>query len=85
MNNEGRYVTTLLADPEAIHLEKIIKHHSSLTLVVRATRTEAECPRCHCPSTHVHSYYVRALGAMMISIFDGFRLEARPQHLALAL
>lgn len=49
----------LLADPTAIRLEKIIQHSSSLTLVVRATRTEAECPRCHRPSTRVHSYYTR--------------------------
>jgi transposase len=51
--------STLLADPTAIRLEKIIQHDSSLTLVVRATRTQAECPRCHRPSTRVHSYYTR--------------------------
>src|SRR5215213_6648371 len=66
---------TLLADPEAIRLEKIIQHHSSLTLVlekiiqhhssltlvVKATRTQAECPRCHRPSSRVHSYYIRTV------------------------
>jgi transposase len=52
-------VSTLLADPEAIRLEKIIQHDSSLTLVVRATRTRAECPRCRRPSSRVHSYYTR--------------------------
>ena len=52
-------VPTLLADPEAIRLEKIIQHASSLTLVVRATRTQAECPRCRRPSSRVHSYYTR--------------------------
>jgi transposase len=51
---------TLLADPEAIRLEKIIQHDSSLTLVVRAARTQAACPRCHRPSTRVHSYYTRS-------------------------
>lgn len=50
---------TLLADPTAIRLEKIIQHHSSLTLVVRTTRVGAECPRCHRPSTRAHSYYLR--------------------------
>ena len=50
-------ITTLLADPEAIHLEKIIQHQSSLTLMVTATRAQAECPRCHRPSTRVHTYY----------------------------
>jgi len=50
---------TLLSDPTAIRLEKIIQHISSLTLVVRATQPEAVCPRCHRPSTRVHSYYLR--------------------------
>jgi len=49
----------LLADPAAIRLQKIIQHHSSLTLVVRATRAEAECPCCHRLSSRVHSYYTR--------------------------
>lgn len=53
-------ISTLLADPEAIHLEQIIQHHSSLTLV-KATLPEAECPRCHRPSTRVHSYYTRTV------------------------
>src|SRR5829696_1393775 len=51
---------TLLADPTAIRLEKIIQQQSSLTLVVSTTRQQAECPRCHHPSTRVHSYYARA-------------------------
>ena len=51
--------STLLADPTAIRLEKIIQHHSSLTLVVKATQPGPECPRCHRPSTRVHSYYKR--------------------------
>ncbi len=52
---------TLLADPTAIRLEKIISGISSLTLVVRTTRAEAECPRCHHPSTRVHSSYTRTV------------------------
>ena len=28
-------------------------------MVVKATRQQAECPRCHRPSTRVHSYYTR--------------------------
>ena len=51
--------TTLLADPTSIRLEQIIQHHSSLTLVVRAKRAQAECPRCHRPSARIHSYYTR--------------------------
>lgn len=49
----------LLADPEAIRLEKIIQHPGSLTLVVKATRQQAGRPRCHRPSARVHSYYTR--------------------------
>src|SRR5215210_7034448 len=52
---------TLLADPTSIRLEKIIQHHSSLTLVVKATRPRPECPRCHRPSTRVHSHYTRRI------------------------
>src|SRR5215210_538834 len=51
--------STLLPDPQAIRPVKIIPGHSSLTLVVKATRTQAECPRCHRPSASVHSYYTR--------------------------
>ena len=54
-------ISNLLADPEAIRLEKIIQHRSSLTLVVTATKVEAACPRCHRPSTRVHSYYTRTV------------------------
>jgi transposase len=53
--------STLLADPTSIRLEKIIQHTSSLTLVVTVTRTQAECPRCHHPSTRVHSHYIRGV------------------------
>ncbi|MFL6334984.1 MAG: transposase family protein, partial [Pyrinomonadaceae bacterium] len=50
---------TLLADPTSIRLEKIIQHDCSLTLVVKVTRAQAECPRCHHPSSRVHSSYTR--------------------------
>src|SRR3954468_15128575 len=51
--------STLLPDPEVLRPVKIIPGPSSLTFVVKATRTQAECPRCHRPSTRVHSYYTR--------------------------
>jgi transposase len=50
---------TLLADPTAIRLDKIVSDISSLTLVIKTTRAQADCPRCHHPSTRVHSYYTR--------------------------
>jgi transposase len=51
--------STLLPDPQALRPVKIIPSHSSLTLVVKATRTQAECPRCYRLSSRVHSYYTR--------------------------
>jgi transposase len=72
--------STLLADPTSIRLEKIIQHSSSLTLVVRATRREAECPRCHRPSSRVHSYYTRKVADLPwhgVSV----RLELRTRRL----
>jgi transposase len=53
--------STLLADPTAIRLEKIVPSNSSLTLVVRVMRKQAECPRCHRRSTRVHSHYTRTV------------------------
>jgi transposase len=52
-------IYTLLADPAATRLEKIVQGHSSLTLVVCATQARAWCPRCHRPSARVHSRYTR--------------------------
>jgi hypothetical protein len=54
---------TLLAGPDAIHLEMLVpdRSSSSLTLVVRATREQAECARCQRPTTRVHSYYARTV------------------------
>jgi transposase len=53
--------STLLPDPQAIRPVKIIPSHGSLTLVVKAAHTQAECPRCHRPSTRIHSYYTRSV------------------------
>jgi transposase len=53
--------STLLPDPQAPRPVKFIPGHSSLTLVVKATRTQAGCPRCHRPSARVHSYYTRTV------------------------
>ena len=50
---------TLLADPAATRLEKVVPDGSSLELVVSATRAQAECPRCRRPSERVHSRYTR--------------------------
>ena len=53
--------STLLADPTAIRLEKIISDISSLTLVAQTTQPQAECPRCRRSSARVLSYYIRTV------------------------
>lgn len=67
----------LLADPTSILLEKIIQHPVSLTLVVRTTLAQAECPCCHRPSSRVHSYYTRTVGRLSPEV-------RRAQELALS-
>lgn len=52
---------TLLADPAAITLEKIVSAADALTLVVSTTAARAACPRCGTPSARVHSRYLRTL------------------------
>lgn len=58
---------TLLADPNAIRLDKIVAEPESLTLVVMATRRSAECPRCGASSKRVHSRYVRTVADLPCS------------------
>src|SRR5438105_7841914 len=54
-------VTTLLADPATIRLEKFIPTEKSLTLIVSTKRSGAICPRCQTTSTRVHSRYNRTV------------------------
>ena len=54
-------ILTLLADPAAIQLEKIISEPQSLTLVVASTRRGAKCPKCDVASKRIHSRYVRTV------------------------
>jgi transposase len=54
-------VTTLLADPATICLEKFIPTEKSLTLIVSTKRSGAICPRCQTTSTRVHSRYHRTV------------------------
>lgn len=52
---------TLLADPAAVRLDKIISESESLMFVVATTRGCAECPRCGAASKRIHSRYVRTV------------------------
>jgi hypothetical protein len=74
---------TLLADPTAIRLKKIVSDIGSLILVVQAAQPQAECPRCHRPSTRVHSYCslaapMSAATAEGNEAYAGCRLRLRP-------
>ncbi len=50
---------TLLADPNALHLEAFVSHENSITVVVRSSQPSAACPACQQPSGSLHSNYVR--------------------------
>jgi transposase len=54
-------VTTLLADPATIRLEKFIPSEKSLSLVVSTKRPVATCPHCQTVSARVHSRYNRTV------------------------
>ena len=54
-------VSTLLADPKAIRLVKVISDAAALTMVVSTMRPMAVCPRCSRTSARVHSRYLRTV------------------------
>jgi transposase len=54
-------ISTLLADPAAVRLEKLVPGEKSLLLVLSTKRPEVACPRCGLASSRVHSRYHRAV------------------------
>lgn len=54
-------ISTLIADPVALRLDCIRPFQSEITLIVRTTLANAECPRCHRASSRVHSRYTRRI------------------------
>lgn len=52
---------TLLADPVALRLEKIISSADLITVVVKTSLPHAACPQCQQLSTKLHSRYTRNL------------------------
>src|SRR5688500_15277005 len=52
-------INTLLPDPKAVRLILIRPSLHSITLVVKAIGAASVCPLCHCPSSRVHSHYIR--------------------------
>lgn len=53
------YVSTLLADPRSLRLERIVSAPNQITLVVKSVLKQAACPSCAVASSHVHSRYIR--------------------------
>lgn len=54
-------VNTLLPNPKAVRLILIQPSPHSITLVVKAIATTSVCPLCHCPSSRIHSRYIRTV------------------------
>lgn len=51
----------LLADPQALALESLTSKDTQVVLVVKTIQSVALCPKCHQPSSRVHSRYERAI------------------------
>lgn len=52
---------TLFALPASLLLENVQIENDSFTLVLGSTLREERCPRCHQPSSRIHSRYMRTL------------------------
>jgi transposase len=51
--------STLLADPEAIHLSHVRTSPKTITVIVLAAASRVFCPNCGHLSSHIHSRYTR--------------------------
>src|SRR5499426_3284494 len=51
----------LFVDPNLLRLERVQSEPDRITLIVKTALRSALCPRCHSPSDHLHSRYVRRL------------------------
>lgn len=54
-------ITTLLADPEAMCLDRIRPARDAITLMVGTVAMHARCPHCHRTSSRAHSRYRRTI------------------------
>lgn len=52
---------TLLADPNAIEIEKFVANNDSILIVVRTIQKTANCPQCSTPSSSLKTRYIRKL------------------------
>jgi len=51
----------LLADSQALALESLTSKDTQVVLVVKTIQSLAACPKCHQPSSRVHSHYKRTV------------------------
>ena len=51
----------LLADPQALALESLTLKDTQVVLVVKTIQPIASCPKCHHPSSRIHSRYQRTV------------------------
>lgn len=54
-------MTTLLPDPAALSLEKIVPQADAITMVVTTSGLQVPCPECQQLSSRVHSRYQRGV------------------------
>src|SRR5207247_3817419 len=54
-------ISTLFSLSADLSLVDVRLEHEGLTLVLRSSQTNAACPACAQPSTHVHGHYTRRL------------------------
>lgn len=51
----------LLANPQALTLESLTSKDTQVVLVVKTIQSVVPCPKCHQPSSRVHSHYQRTV------------------------
>lgn len=52
---------TLLADPSAIKIEKLVSLDDAILIVVKTIQPTAHCPQCNQPSSSLKTRYLRRL------------------------
>jgi transposase len=68
----------LFVDPNLLRLERVQSEPDRITLIVKTAPRPALCPRCHSPSAHLHSRYVRRLADLpWLGIAVRLEIQAR--------
>src|SRR5262245_13926209 len=71
-------IKPLFADPNLLHLERLSSEPDLITIIVKTKSKQALCPRCHSPSAHLHSRYVRRLADLpWLGISVRLEIQAR--------